>query len=246
MLPFRTLALSVLIACILAGGRGEAQEVTEGAEPVAVVELFTSQGCAACPPADILLDTLAARDDVIALAYHVDYWDFIGWRDTFSRPEHTALQRSYVESWGQSRIYTPHMVVNGRRGVVGSDEAEVLALLDRATLPVAIRVERAGETVTVAADGNEETREGIVWLVPYVERADVEVARGENEGRVLSYSHIAGARQPVGVWDPQSGADIRLPLAEALPAAHDGAVILIQEKTGGLPGAIIGAARVTP
>src|SRR5215217_5363459 len=93
--------------------------------PKAVVELFTSQGCASCPSADALLTSLAEDDDVVALAYHVDYWDYVGWKDTFGNADFSDRQRDYAESWGSSRIYTPQMVVNGAKGVVGSRRSEV-------------------------------------------------------------------------------------------------------------------------
>ena len=103
--------------------------------PKAVVELFTSQGCSSCPPADALLTSLADQEDVVALAYHVDYWDYVGWKDTFGEADFSDRQRAYAQSWGSSRIYTPQMVINGVKGVVGSRRGEVHGELDRASLP---------------------------------------------------------------------------------------------------------------
>src|SRR5215217_5623425 len=102
--------------------------------PKAVVELFTSQGCSSCPPADALLTALADREDVVALAYHVDYWDYVGWKDTFAQEAYSDRQRAYAKSWGSSRIYTPQIVVNGAKAVVGSRRNEVQDAVDQAAL----------------------------------------------------------------------------------------------------------------
>ncbi len=99
-------------------------------QPKAVVELFTSQGCSSCPPADALLTSLAERGDVVALAYHVNYWDYIGWEDTFGHQAYSDRQRAYAKSWGSSRIYTPQMVINGAKGMVGSKRNEVTQAVD--------------------------------------------------------------------------------------------------------------------
>src|SRR5690606_4371889 len=106
--------------------------------PRAVVELFTSQGCSSCPPADALLTSLSERDDVVALAYHVDYWDYIGWEDTFGDKGFSDRQRGYAKSWGSSRIFTPQMVINGAEGVVGSRRDEVQDALTSAQLPLSL------------------------------------------------------------------------------------------------------------
>ncbi|MCD7058372.1 DUF1223 domain-containing protein [Pelagibacterium xiamenense] len=211
--------------------------------PVAVVELFTSQGCSSCPPADALLARLGEREDVVVLAYHVDYWDYIGWEDTFASPAHTELQRAYALSWGKNRVYTPQMVVNGAHGLPGSHEDEVLNLVGQSQLPVAIDLEMTGEGVVTASAGpNAAGGEAIVWLVTYKSGATVDVERGENSGRALSYSHIVTGRQPIGMWSRETGMEINIPCAEALGTENDGAAILIQEKNGDLPGAVIGAA----
>src|SRR5688500_13075716 len=120
------------------------------ARPKAVVELFTSQGCAQCPPADALLTSLAEEGDVIALAYHVDYWDYVGWEDTFGKADYSDRQRAYAKSWGSSRIYTPQMVVNGDKGVVGSRRNEVHGALDRATLPLSVDITKQGDMLKIA------------------------------------------------------------------------------------------------
>lgn len=214
-------------------------------EPRAVVELFTSQGCARCPEADGLLGELGERDDIVALAYHIDYWDYAGWEDTFALPANTQLQKAYALSWGKNRVYTPQMVINGRNGMPGSHRDEVTEAVARAALPVGIALAAQDEeAVTFSAPGRAGHGPAVIWLVTYMHGAQVVVERGENSGRALDYSHIVTARLPIGMWDPTEGASFAIPLAEMLGQRNDGAAILIQEKNGQLPGPIIGAAAI--
>ncbi|WP_404406729.1 DUF1223 domain-containing protein [Pelagibacterium halotolerans] len=213
--------------------------------PIAVVELFTSQGCSSCPPADALLARLGAREDLIVLAYHVDYWNYVGWEDTFASPANTELQRAYAQSWGKSRVYTPQMVINGAHGLPGTHEAEVRALLGQSSLPITIDLvvsENDGEVITASAEPHATGKNAIIWLVTYRAAATVDIERGENGGRALSYSYIVTGRQPIGMWSGETGMEITIPCDEVLGTENDGAVILIQEKNGELPGAVLGAA----
>lgn len=238
-----------LLICIslafgaLSGGAAQAYDIRTGAE--AVVELFTSQGCSRCPEADAYLSEMAQRGDVVPLAYHVDYWDYAGWEDTFALPANTQLQKAYASSWGKNRIYTPQMVINGARGVVGSQHDEVETALADAALALDFElVLEADDTARITAPADESLSTAIVWLVPFKAMAEVPVERGENSGLTLTYSHIVTGRQPIGMWSPQTGADITIPLAEAL-GDNDGAAILIQEKNGDLPGPILGSALIS-
>ncbi|SDG21529.1 DUF1223 domain-containing protein [Pelagibacterium luteolum] len=207
-----------------------------------VVELFTSQGCSRCPDADRLLAELGERDDIVALAYHIDYWDYIGWQDTFALPGNTELQKGYAQAWGKNRIYTPQMVINGAHAVVGSDAREAENAISAARTPLEISLVAAdADSVTVSAPANGTHQASVVWLVTYRALAEVVVERGENSGRVLPYTHIVTGRQAIGMWDPQSGANLTIPLAEVLGTHSDGAAVIIQEKHGNLPGAIIAA-----
>src|SRR5690606_16017208 len=137
--PFRLLAAMPLLVAAPAG----AVEIRDNAETV--VELFTSQGCSRCPDADELLSDLGMRDDVVALGYHIDYWDYIGWQDTFALPANTELQKAYAESWGKMRIYTPQMVINGQTAVVGSDAAEAERAIEEAVSPLSVSLRANGE-----------------------------------------------------------------------------------------------------
>ncbi len=224
-----------------------AGEFREG--PKAVLELFTSQGCSSCPAADAMLDEMGERPDVITLAYHVDYWDYIGWEDTFGAKEHSKRQRDYAAAWGSSRIFTPQLVVNGECGVVGNKRDKVDAALSTASImPLEVDLAEAGNDtldVTIAGRAGDGLGEAVVWLVTYLDRAEVAIDRGENEGRKVAYTHIVTGRQVLGMWDPEKGASLTLPLGEVLTGQSDGAAILVQQDKNGLPGPILGAASFT-
>src|SRR5690606_17306963 len=162
----------VLGLAILAFAAPAARADSVPVPPRAVVELFTSQGCAQCPPADALLTGLAERGDVVALAYHVDYWDYIGWQDTFGDQAFSDRQRAYAKSWGSSRIYTPQMVVNGAKGVVGSRRDEVRRAIDGASLPLPVALRRDGGMLEVDIPGKADLGDATVWLVTFLDRAD--------------------------------------------------------------------------
>ena len=124
------------------------------ADSPVVVELYTSQGCSSCPPADAFLHDLAKRDDVIALALHVDYWDYIGWKDSFAKPEYTDRQHAYAHAANATTVYTPQMVINGKDHVIGSRPMEVIDQVMRhreAVTPVDVTVSRSGDAIDITA-----------------------------------------------------------------------------------------------
>jgi hypothetical protein len=226
--------------CLLGALPADAQ--TLRLNPRAVVELFTSQGCSSCPPADALLTELSGRDDIVALAYHVDYWDYIGWADTFGAEDNSERQRAYAARWGSSRIYTPQMVINGQKDVVASRQGEVWKALEHSELLLPVTLSASNDMITISLDGREGHEAAMIWLVTYRDAAEVAIERGENGGKSILYSHIVTGRQPLGVWDPDTGAEIRMPLAEVLSSQSNGVAVIVQEEHDGLPGAIIGAA----
>lgn len=214
--------------------------------PKAVLELFTSQGCASCPKADAMLTEMSKRPDVLALAYHVDYWDYIGWEDTFGTKENSDRQRDYAESWGSSRIFTPQLVVNGKGGLVGSKRDAVTNALGGASLPLDVKlVEAADDMLQISVPGKPGQADAMIWLVTFLDHADVTIERGENEGKKVAYTQIVTGRQVLGMWKADAGAELTLPLSEVLTGRSNGAVILIQADRGGLPGPILGAASFT-
>jgi hypothetical protein len=237
-------ALALLALCVPGALAGQFRE-----GPKAVLELFTSQGCSSCPQADAMLEEMGERDDVITLAYHVDYWDYIGWEDTFGDKENSQRQRDYAAAWGSSRIFTPQLVVNGECGVVGNKRDKVDAALATTSMPtLEVDLAESGNgilDVTIEGRSDEGIGEAVVWLVTYLNRAEVAIDRGENQGKTVAYTNIVTGRQVLGMWDPVKGASLKLPLDEVLSGESDGAAILVQQDRNGLPGPILGAASFT-
>ena len=212
--------------------------------PKAVLELFTSQGCSSCPKADLRFGDLSKQTDLITLAYHVDYWDYIGWTDTFGRKENSDLQKAYAASWKSSRIYTPQLIVNGQKGVVGSRDKDVTEALGAATLALPVEIVVGDKMIDVTVGAGASGAQAMVWLVTFKDHAQVQIDRGENAGRTMDYTQIVTGRQMLGMWDPANGTHLKLPLSELTNDGSNGAVILVQTETKGLPGPILGAASV--
>lgn len=221
---------------------GTVQADSLRSSPKVVVELFTSQGCASCPPADALLTSLAEREDVVALAYHVDYWDYIGWEDTFGDPDYSDRQRGYAKSWGSSRIFTPQMVVNGAEGVVGSKRDDVHDAIASAQLPLPVTLSVEGDMLRLSVPADATLADATIWLIRYVERADVAIGKGENAGKSMVYTQVVTDRQVVGMWEAAVGAEVKLPVAQLAADTNAGLAILVQQDRNGLPGPILGAA----
>ncbi len=229
------LVAAALVAAALPAEAGELRTA-----PSAVLELFTSEGCSSCPPADALLSEIGQRKDVITLAYHVDYWDYIGWRDTFGSPAFSEYQRAYALAQGKMQVYTPQLMVNGTDDVVGSRRAEVLSSLGRATLPIPLSLDLHDDMIEVSAHGDMAFPGAHLWLVTFKQKASVEIGRGENADHTFEYSNIVTDRQIIGMWDPAEGVRVKLPIADVLGSQSDGAAILIQEDLNGKPGRILG------
>jgi hypothetical protein len=229
-----------VVVALAAMGGAQAQSVQ--ANTKAVVELFTSQGCSSCPPADALLTSLAEREDVVALAYHVDYWDYIGWEDTFGAKDFSDRQRGYAKSWGSTRIFTPQMVINGGEGVVGSRRDEVHDAVTSAQLPLPVSLVAHGDMLKLDVPADATLEDATIWLVRYLDRADVAIDKGENAGKTMVYTQVVVDRQPVGMWEAAAGAQIKLPLEQFAGEDNGGLAILIQAERNGLPGPILGAA----
>jgi hypothetical protein len=206
-----------------------------------VVELFTSQGCSACPPADALLTQLAEREDVIALALHVDYWDYIGWADTFASGQFTRRQHAYARHAGQRMVYTPQMIVGGVERVVGyepMDVAELIAQYRVVDYPVEVSLSRVEGGIVLRAVASMALEEPgmIVQIVRYMPSEMVEIRRGENAGRTVEYSNIVTEWMRVGDWSGAEPYELQLVDDSALPIAA------IVQMAG--PGQILGAARL--
>jgi len=242
MQSFSLLSAVAAAALIAAPACAVAAEVRD--HPKAVVELFTSEGCSSCPKADARLTELGKQPDVIALAYHVDYWDYIGWPDGFGSKLNTERQKAYAASWGKSMIFTPQLVINGQKGVVGSRDSEVTEAIGAAKLDLPVGLTLGANMLDVAVGPQAGGGNAMVWLITFKDHAKVAIERGENAGRTMDYTQIVTGRQMLGMWDPVAGTHLKLPLSELMTDGANGAVILVQSDKNGLPGPILGAASV--
>jgi hypothetical protein len=242
--PFgRLAAVSMLLALAVA-------PAFAGERPRAVVELFTSQGCNSCPPADANFADLASSGDIIALAYHVDYWDYLGWRDTFGRPENTARQQEYGRAFDVRSVYTPQAVINGRAHVNGAKRYKIdqaMAELDRKGqgLSVDVDVSIAGESVLIeAGPGIRSGKKAHIVLVCFDKPTPMEIGAGENAGSRITYYNPVLETVSVGMWDG-TAKRVELPLSDVAKKGPGGCAVLLQ-KVGreGMPGPILGAAMV--
>ena len=211
-----------------------------GGTPV-VVELFTSQGCSSCPPADQIMHDLAQRDDVIGLALHVDYWDYIGWKDEYAQPGHTSRQRAYAREGGRTMIYTPQMVINGQQEVMGAKAGELDHLINAhlaATPEATVSATRTGDnvSVSVAPVGLVADKEYDVRIVQYSPMRRASILRGELAGHVLNYANVVENWQIAGQWD--GGA----PQNYTASVILDSPVVVLIQRAG--HGPIVAAARV--
>jgi hypothetical protein len=206
------------------------------ARPV-VIELFTSQGCSSCPPADALLGELARDPDVLALAFHVDYWDYLGWTDRFALPAGTLRQRRYVTALRLASAYTPQMVVDGQTDLVGTDAVALRALLRRPRPEVPIAITLADAMLDIELPTQPAAGSGELTLYAYLAEARSPVGRGENAGRTLREFNIVRGSVALGRWDGRSR-HFAVPV-QTLPTDAT-AVAVVLQRPG--PGAVLGAA----
>ncbi|EFO32674.1 conserved hypothetical protein [Roseibium sp. TrichSKD4] len=214
-----------------------------GTEPRVVAELFTSQGCSSCPPADRLLHDLAKDSSILPLTMAVDYWDYLGWPDTLASSAHSDRQRSYAVKRGDRSVYTPQLVVNGLSHVVGSRRNDVVQALKTAPAFTAkVAMSRSDMALEVIIDGAlpSGADKANVYFLRVSSAEEVEIRRGENAGRTITYRNVVRSLQPIGVWTGEP-AKIRLPKSEMRKGANDKCAILVQVDTDDGPGEIIGA-----
>lgn len=209
------------------------------AQSPVVVELFTSQGCSSCPPADKLMHELAKRDDVIALALHVDYWDYIGWKDEFADPSYSDRQRGYAVEAGRRSVYTPQMIINGVTDIVGARPMELskaIAEHSRVTSPVTLSARRDGDVVRIAATSTAPNPDMLVYVLRYQPERKARITRGENAGHTLLYANVTEDWKILRQWDGLSDLALETPVTGGAPV-----VVLVQE---GRHGPILAAAQI--
>ncbi len=244
------IAPSIAFVCIAVVSSAPAQAEPRQAEPRAVIELFTSQGCSSCPPADKLIGEYARDPSVIALSLAVDYWDYLGWKDTLAMSGHSNRQRAYAKSRGDRQVYTPQAVVDGAQHVLGSDKAAIERVIKQvheqsgAALTLPVTLERTGDklTVTVAA-GENEKGQAEVWLCPITKAISVTIARGENTGHTFTYSNVVRRWIKLGDWTGKAET-YSVPMSDFQNGSIDGAAVLVQTGVASSPKVMLGAAQV--
>jgi hypothetical protein len=215
--------------CCVAATNGQARPV--------VVELFTSQGCSSCPPADAYVGKLSARSDVLALSFHVGYWDDLGWRDRFALAQSVERQSIYARNLGRSSVYTPQLVVDGRDDQVGTDGKAIARALSEHRDGVAVRVSMRDAQVLVELGAYPNATPSDVVLIAYLRHAVSSVGRGENAGRMLDEFNIVRAIRTLGSWKGQAQS-FSVP-ESSLPQDATDVAVLVQGSGQAL---IIGAA----
>jgi hypothetical protein len=235
-------------APLIAGVLVASYALASAGEPRALLELFTSQGCSSCPAADKLLGEFANDPSLIAVSVPIDYWDYLGWKDTLASPAHSARQRGYARVRGDRQVYTPQIVVNGSTHVLGSDRSAVehaIALTDRnaAIMSVPVLMFVGGSHLNVKIAAGKEHIGGEVWLCPLARSVPIEIGRGENHGRTVTYHNVVRRWLKLGdftgtesVWS--------VPISDIMADDIDAAAVMVQQGTHDKPGMILGAAVV--
>ncbi len=232
---------TLLLACAMAASLSK----PAAAEPRAVLELFTSQGCSSCPAADRLLGELAKDSSVIALSLPVDYWDYLGWKDTLANPRNSARQRAYSRARGDREIYTPQVVVNGVIPVIGSEKSHIsdaIAQTRGKAMSHPVQLSASGGKLTVSVpDAKDGAAKGEVWIYGVTGAAPVTIGRGENAGRKITYYNVARRLVKVGDWTGKA-ASWTIPVDQIRVDGVDGAAAILQSGNSDKPGLMLGAA----
>ena len=218
------------------------------ADPRAVIELFTSQGCSSCPPADKIIGELAKDPSVIALSMPIDYWDYLGWKDTLADSRFSARQKAYSHARGDRNLYTPQAIVNGSVQVIGSDRASIEGAIKNTSkadgvmsVPVTMTLSGKLLNVSVAASKEPTAARGEVWICSVSKAIPISIGRGENRGQQITYYNVVRNLLKVGDWNGSSGS-WTVPLENISREGVDAAVVYVQDGNREKPGAMLGAA----
>lgn len=234
-----------VVVCLAAFAASRAAQ----AEPKTVVELFTSQGCSSCPPADRILGDLAKDPNIIALTLPIDYWDYLGWKDTLADSRFSARQKAYSKVRGDRDVFTPQMVVNGAVHVIGNDRKRVDGAIEHShvSLPHAMNVPltltQSGKTIHVSVAGKPDVR-GEVWICAVSKAVPIAIAKGENRGKQVVYHNVVRNWLKVGDFNG-SATQWTIPIENVAREGVDAAVVYLQDGSREAPGAMLGATMAT-
>jgi hypothetical protein len=249
----RTLAVAAALAALAAGTAAQNETAvpmpsSRPGPPRAVIELFTSQGCADCPAADALLKEYIDKENIVGLTLPVDYWDYLGWNDTLAVPRNADRQRAYAQRLGTGTVYTPQAIINGAAEVLASSRSEIERAINAtetalASSRVPLHFWHYGAAIIIesgSAPRDTEPKESTIWLAVVQKSVNVTVKGGENKDKTLTYYNVVRELTPVGLWNGRP-ATIRLARAAIMRPESEDLIVLIQEPDNG---PIIGAARL--
>jgi hypothetical protein len=247
---FLFLGLGATFVSAKADDTGLAKALDTPTNTPVLLELFTSQGCSSCPPADALFDELRNKPGVITLSFAVDYWNYLGWHDTLSSPENSDRQRDYALSRGDGKVYTPQVVVDGIKHVNGANEAAIemaIRTAERRLRDVKVTMSMRAEDDSLLVDiggapTTSDMRQATVWLAVAKDEETVKIKRGENRGETITYTHPVRELMPVGMWKGEP-TTLRLPLKDLHAIGGDCLVSMLQVEGAG---PILGAAMFRP
>lgn len=240
----------LLLSIFLAASSLSSANAVDIKQPSGVVEIFTSQGCYSCPPADKLVGKFSKTNDVLALSWHVDYWDYLGWKDSFASKVNTQRQYDYARALKERQVYTPQAVINGRSHAVGSNESDIKNALSKfgnssRGMIVPIKASLNNKSLNIKIDDNVNSNDATLYMVFFNKEHKVKIKRGENGGKTLSYHNVVHGSQALGIVKAD-GFDMNYPVAEIKKLGFDGCALILQKlDANGNPAAIIGATVIT-
>jgi hypothetical protein len=246
----RKLLISIFLASSAVSFAGTIASAFEIKKASGVVEVFTSQGCYSCPPADKIVGDFAKTNNVLALSWHVDYWDYLGWKDSLASKENTKRQYHYAQTLGERQVYTPQAIINGRMHTVGSNLKKINTALSRfessnqgMTVPIEANVNNA--SLKIEVEYSKEADNATLYMVFFNKRHDVKIKRGENGGKTLSYHNVVHKSQALGMVK-EDGFSMEYPIAEMKNQGYDGSALILQQSDpAGGPSTILGATVIT-
>jgi hypothetical protein len=242
-------AAAILLSAMVQSFMADQSRAAEITQPTGVVELFTSQGCSSCPPADRVLQTLSKDPETLALSWHVDYWDYLGWKDTLANPVATKRQQGYAHSLAKRSVYTPQAIINGHTDIVGSHGSSVEEALARfagtpkgITVPIDATI--SAGMLKIRVDAIPASSDATLWMVYFDNNREVQVERGENAGKNIVYTNIVHDIEMIGKVHDQV-LQTEFALKEMGHRGYDSCALILQKTTtDGTPGPIIGAAYI--
>lgn len=242
------LSATALALSFAMSGTGFSQEL-KIVKPKAVVEVFTSQGCHSCPPADKIVGEFAKTNEILAISTHVDYWDYLGWKDIYASSANTQRQYGYARTLRETQVYTPQAVINGRTHEVGSRGASIDAAIEKYTgtnagLVVPIDISVNDNSIDIAVEDHPSAKDTTLYIISMKSAETVKIKRGENSGKTITYHNVLKKVQPIGMVKP-GGLKMQFPIAELRRGGNDRFAIMLQASDkNGNPKEIVGAVYI--